>query len=123
MKMDQIKNWLAEHNLSSHSIAGGLLAAATLYSTNSEVFGLVNSSLAAHPKILAWVTVLAGVVLKYSGSHSTQGQVAIIASAPPQQVADAVLAVKAAEAPPVPTKPDMQNVVAAAAAKDNTPKA
>jgi hypothetical protein len=119
--MNAIKTWLAEHNLSSHSIAGLIVAAVTLYTTDSTVFGLVNGALASHPKILAMLGAAVTIVMKYSGGHSTQGQVALIASTPPQQVATAITAVKASEAPPVPAvpaTPDMQNVVAAAAAKE-----
>ena len=122
--MNQIRTWLDEHKISSHSIAVAIVAAATAYTTNIQVQGFVNTLIGSHPTWIVDITALCGLVLNYSGSHNTQGQVALIASTPPQQVADAITAVKVSEAPPpppVPAKPDMQNVVAAAAAKDVPP--
>ena len=120
--MNQIKTWLEEHKISSHSIAAALVVAATAYTTNIQIQGFVNSMIGAHPTWIVNLTALSGIILNYMGSHNTQGQVAQIANTPAQKVADAVTAVKASEAPPAPpAAPDLQNVVAAAAAKE-TPK-
>ena len=115
--MNQIKVWLEEHKISSHSIAVAIVGAATAYTTNLQIQGFVNQIIGAHPTWIINLTALCALVLNYSGTHNTQGQVAQIANTPPEKVAAAITAVKVAEAPPVPAKPDMQNVVAAAAAK------
>ena len=116
--MNKLKTWFAEHNVSTHTIAGAIVLAATAYTTDTSVQGFVNTLIGSHPTLIIDLVALCGIILKYSGSHSTQGQVALIASTPPQQVAAAVTAVKESVAPVVPPAPDLQNVVAAAAAKE-----
>jgi hypothetical protein len=87
-----------------------------------ERFSACDLSHELAPAHLVVFAAFIAVALKYSGSHSTQGVVSMIANTPPLKVAAAVTAVKAANAPPVPAPvADMQNVVAAAAANTATP--
>jgi len=120
--MNSIKNFFATFNISTHSISAAILGFVGMYLTVPALKDLVDTTLNSHKSLAALFAAGLGVALKYSGSHSTQGQVQLIADTPAQKVATAVTAVKAASAPPAPATPDLQNVVAAAAAKDVPPK-
>lgn len=124
--MNAIKNFFATFNISTHTIAAAILSGVGLYTTVPAVQAFVDSIVKPYPKISGLVTALVAVALAYKGSHSTQGQVALIAATPPQKVADAITAIKVAAAPPVVVPPpavNMQNVVAAAAAAPVVPPA
>jgi len=112
---DKLKKFLAEYNISSHTVAVALLGFAGLYTTDAQVQAFVNNLIGAHPTWIVNLTLLCGIVLKYSSAHSTQGQVSQLASTPPQKVADAITAIKTAEEPAL---SNLQNVAAAVATKD-----
>ena len=114
--MNTIENLFANYKKLTHGIAVAIVAWATLYATNPTARDLTDKIFMGHPQIAAIVTGILGLIVTYMGSHSTQGQVALIASTPPAEVAAAITAVKA-EAPVATPVPNLQNVVAAAAAK------
>ena len=124
--MNQIvKRWLEEHKISSHSIAVAIVGAATAYTTNLQIQGFVNQIIGAHPTWIINLTALCALVLNYSGTHNTQGQVAQVAKIPAPEYATAVKAVAATEVPVTPFAPPIPNPIAVAvtaAAKADPPK-
>lgn len=114
--MNAIKNFFANFNISTHTISGAVVGAVTTYLTVPPVKDYVDGMLAGHKNLSALFLAVVAIVLKYSGSHSTQGVVNIVANTPPQQIATAVTAVKEANVSTATVSPDLQNVVAAAAA-------
>ena len=111
--MDTIKKFFATFNISTHTISGGILGFVTLYLTVPALKDLVDTTLAGHKTLSALFAAALGIALKYSGSHSTQGQVQQIAATPPAQVATAVTAIKQTATPAAVA--DMQSAIATAA--------
>ena len=85
--------WLRSKNITAHTVAAFAIGLATLYTTDQQFRDFVISSFQNHPKILADITLLAGVILKYSHSSSDAGTMAkaqAIESAPNPPSAAAV---------------------------------
>ena len=83
-----IKAWFRSKNITSHSVAVAAVAFATLYTTDDQFRNFVIALFQNHPKILADISLAAGVILKYMHSSSPAGTVgaaqAIQASNNPQ---------------------------------------
>ena len=86
--LSKIRAWFLSKNITSHSIAVAAVAFATLYTTDDQFRNFVIALFQNHPKILADISLAAGVILKYMHSSSPAGTVgaaqAIQASANPQ---------------------------------------
>ncbi len=67
--MNSIIAWFKSKSISSHTVMVVLLALAGLVTTDAQVQELLKQLLAAHPAIMADITLVAGIILKYS--HST----------------------------------------------------
>lgn len=97
--MNSIKQFFAEFNISTHTISAGILGFVSLYLTVPALKDFVDATLAGHKTLSALFAAGLGIALKYSGSHSTQGQAAqLIATAVsnPKQVQNAVALANAA---------------------------
>jgi hypothetical protein len=91
--MNPIQKWFATYNISSHTISAGIVGFVTLYLSVPALKDLVDGLLAGHKTLSALFAAALGIALKYSGSHSTQGQAQqLIATAQtnPKQVQEAV---------------------------------
>ena len=121
--MNKLKQFLADFNISTHTLVAVFGMFTAFLAIDASARGIVFGFLSKHPFYSLAFGFAAFASAKYSGSHSTQGVVGIIASAPKQDVAAAITAV-AAETKPVvvsPLVPNLQNVVDAAAAKTPIP--
>jgi hypothetical protein len=98
MNQNPISKFLATFNVSTHSIAAGLLTLTGFYVGVPPFKAFVDSLVAPHPKLSGALAAAIGIALTYKGSHSTQGQAAqLIATAKtaPIAVQDAVAAANA----------------------------
>jgi hypothetical protein len=80
-----ITSWVRSKNITSHSVAVAAVAFATLYTTDDQFRNFVIAAFQNHPKILADITLAAGIILKYMHSSSPAGTVAsaqVIEAAP-----------------------------------------
>ena len=73
--MNAIAAFLKSRNITSHSIAVVLLAAATAITADEQVRSFLLQILVAHPKLAADILLLAGIVFKYSRGSSPVGAV------------------------------------------------
>jgi hypothetical protein len=71
----KIAAWFRSKNVTSHSIAVAAVAFATLYTTDDQFRNFVIALFQNHPKILADISLAAGVILKYMHSSSPAGTV------------------------------------------------
>ncbi len=93
-----ISKFFATFNISTHSIAAGIVTFAGLYIGVPQVKTFVDSIVSPYPRLSGLVAAIIAVALAYKGSHSTQGQAAqLIATAQtsPAKVQDAVAAANA----------------------------
>ena len=94
-----ISKFFATFNISTHTISAAILGFVGMYITVPALKDLVDGTLSSHKTLSAIFAAALGIALKYSGSHSTQGQAAqLIATAQtaPVKVQDAVAAANAA---------------------------
>lgn len=71
--MSQLAEWLKSKNITSHTIVAVLVAGATLITTDEQVRSLLVGMFINHPKVVTDLTIIAGIVLKYSRDSSTRG--------------------------------------------------
>jgi hypothetical protein len=71
--------WLKDHSITSHSIAVGLVSAATLIVSDEQVRSFLVGAFSSHPKIATGIIALSGIILKYSRSTTTSGAAANVA--------------------------------------------
>jgi hypothetical protein len=71
--------WLKDHSITSHSVAVGLVSAATLIASDEQVRSFLVGLFSAHPKIATSIIALSGIILKYSRSTTTSGAAANVA--------------------------------------------
>ena len=74
--MNAILAWLKSKNISTHTIAVALIAAATIISSDQTVRDFILTLFKDHPIIGTDLIALAGIILKYSHSLSDAGAVA-----------------------------------------------
>lgn len=74
--MNNIVAWFKSKNISTHTVAALCIAAATLITTDSQVQQILIELFKNHPAALADVTLLAGLILKYTHSSSPAGTLA-----------------------------------------------
>lgn len=72
--MNRFFAWLKSKNVNSHTVAVVVIAAATAFTTDTDVRNYVLGLLQNHPKIVANLTALAAIILKYSHSSKPEGQ-------------------------------------------------
>jgi len=88
-----ISKFFATFNISTHTISAAIVGFVTMYLSVPALKDLVDGTLATHKTLAALFAAGLGIALKYSGSHSTQGQAAqLIATAQsaPAKVQDAI---------------------------------
>jgi hypothetical protein len=71
--MNSIVAWFKSKNITSHTIVAFLIAGATLITSDEQVRSLLVSAFVHHPKIIANVILIAGIIMKYSRDSSSQG--------------------------------------------------
>jgi len=105
ISFDGLVAWFKSKNITAHSIAVFAIGFATLYTTDEQFRDFILSLVQSHPKIAADLSLLVGIILKYSHSSSSAGTVAtaqaIEASANPPSRA----AVQAAQTNPTQAQP------------------
>ena len=74
--MSTIKAWFLSKNLTAHTVAVLCISAATLISTDPQVQQILVSLFREHPAALADITLLAGLIFKYTRSSSDAGTLA-----------------------------------------------
>ena len=115
--MNKLKQFLADFNISTHTLVAVFGMFTAFLAIDASARGIVFDFLGKHPFYSLAFGFAAFASAKYSGSHSTQGVVGIIANTSKQDVATAINAVAAETKPVAAPAPDLQNVVDAAAAK------
>ena|SRR3569833_147130 len=71
--MDWVVKWLRSRNITSHTVAGVITLIAFTYISDTEVRSYVTELLQNHPKIIAFITWVFVMWLKYSNAHSPIG--------------------------------------------------
>ena len=74
--MNTIIAWFRSKNITAHTVAALCIAAATLITTDPQVQQILVGLFKNHPAALADITLLAGLILKYTHSSSAAGTVA-----------------------------------------------
>src|SRR3569833_3901306 len=67
--MDWVVKWLRSRNITSHTVAGVITLIAFTYISDTEVRSYVTELLQNHPKIIAFITWVFVMWLKYSNAH------------------------------------------------------
>ena len=74
--MNNLVAWLRSKNFTAHTVAALCIAAATLITTDPQVQQVLVSLFREHPAALADITLLAGLIFKYTRSSSDAGTMA-----------------------------------------------
>lgn len=72
---NQIIAWLKSKNITSHAVVAGIVVLATALTTDTQVRDFFIEQFQSHPKIVAFVISLAGIIFKYSTSRTSEAVV------------------------------------------------